>query len=259
MDIIKSIQVRMQNYTNAHFEKSKYGRRIAELRDKHKGQRCFICGNGPSLAAQDLTRLDELHEVTFATNRVYKIFPQTKWRPTYYVSEDPIIIRNIQKEINEIECDYKFIPAYLNWYENVDIKDAYYFKMNYKDANKVPYRFSENAAKELVGNGTVTITCIQLAVYMGFKEIYLIGVDHNFNKVIDENGKVVVDNSVKNYFCEGYDEDVKDEVEHNLGKTTKSYMNARAYCDKNGIKIYNATRGGKLEVFERASLDELIF
>ena len=167
MHIIRSLKTRIQNYTDKHFEKSTYGRKIAKLKDKHKGQRCFICGNGPSLSAEDLTKLHEMGEVTFATNRVYKIFPQTNWRPTYYVSEDPIILKPIIDEVNAIECEHKFIPAYLKWYENVNINNAYYFKMNYKNEENLKYSFSPNAAKEIIGNYTVTITCIQLAAYLG--------------------------------------------------------------------------------------------
>ena len=36
-----------------------------------------------------------------------------------------------------------------------------------------------------------------------------------------------------------------------------AYQAAREYADRHGIKIYNATRGGKLEVFERVDFDSL--
>ncbi len=31
----------------------------------------------------------------------------------------------------------------------------------------------------------------------------------------------------------------------------------KKYADKNGVKIFNATRGGMLEVFERVDLDDM--
>ena len=37
----------------------------------------------------------------------------------------------------------------------------------------------------------------------------------------------------------------------------KSYAEARKYSDRTGIKIYNATRGGQLEAFERKDFDEI--
>ena len=37
-----------------------------------------------------------------------------------------------------------------------------------------------------------------------------------------------------------------------------SYQKIKEYAEQRGIKIYNATRGGYLEVFERVNLDELL-
>ena len=74
----------------------------------------------------------------------------------------------------------------------------------------------------------------------------------------DENGNIIIDNTVKDYFCDNYNED-KEKLEiPNLDDSTKAYIAARKYCDKHNIKIYNATRGGKLEVFERVNFDEII-
>ena len=242
----------------ADFETTFYGKNIARFKDKHKGERCFIIGNGPSLTAADLTALHEKGEVTFGMNRIYNIFPQTQWRPVYYCCEDETIIRDTQKEINAIETKDKFIPIDLKWYHGVDITDAHWFCLNYNEEKGGKYNFSPNAAKQINCYGTVTLSCVQLAAYMGFKEIYLIGVDHNFAKIIDADGNVIENKDVKDYFCENYDTDIKEEVTHNLGQTTLSYMKARKYCDENGIKVFNATRGGKLEVYERVDLDKIL-
>ena len=40
-------------------------------------------------------------------------------------------------------------------------------------------------------------------------------------------------------------------------KALLAYKSTREYCDKNNIKISNATRGGKLEVFDRVDFDKL--
>ena len=37
----------------------------------------------------------------------------------------------------------------------------------------------------------------------------------------------------------------------------EGYMCAKEYAERHEIKIYNATRGGKLEVFERVDFDSL--
>lgn len=131
--------------------------------------------------------------------------------------------------------------------------------MNYDREKDEKYSFSTDISKQINCRGTVTFTCMQIAAYMGFSEIYLIGVDHNYQNIINDSGEVVVDNSVKDYFCKGYDEDIKDEVVHNMGNNTLAYIDAKKYCDESKkTKIYNATRGGKLEVFERVDLDILL-
>ena len=139
------------------------------------------------------------------------------------------------------------------------VKDACNFHLNYDEEKRCPFSFSTDIAHQLDCRGTVTFTCMQLAAYMGFSRIYLLGVDHNYQKTIDIHGNVVVDPNAKDYFCEGYDDDIKDAVVHDMGNNTRAYQDAKAYCDqtRGRTTIYNATRGGKLEVFERVGFDAL--
>ena len=83
---------------------------------------------------------------------------------------------------------------------------------------------------------------------MGFKEIYLLGVDFSFSS----NYKDACNHFIKNY----YTKDSK-AIFFADKESLQAYMSAREYADKNGIKIYNATRGGKLEVFDRVDFDSL--
>ena len=191
-------------------------------------------------------------------NRIYKMFEKTDWRPTFYVCEDELIAKEQQAEINAIPTDAKFIPIELKWWHDIDISNALYFHLNYNDNDRCRYSFSTDIAHQIDCRGTVTFTCMQIAAYMGFSEIYLLGVDHNYQRTIDINGNVIVDPNAKDYFCEGYDSDIKDIVVHDMGNNTRAYMDAKAYCDEtNKTTIYNATRGGKLEVFERVEFDSL--
>ena len=241
------------------FEKTRLGKRISKYHNKFLGKRCFIVANGPSLRAEDLDLLHQKGEITFGMNRIYKMFDQTDWRPTFYVCEDELIAKEQQKEINAIDAQEKFIPVELNWWHGIDINDALYFHLNYDESKRSKYSFSTDIAHQIECRGTVTFTCMQIAAYMGFSEIYLLGVDHNYQRTIDINGNVIVDPNAKDYFCEGYDEDIKDIVVHDMGNNTRAYIDAKKYCDETGrTTIYNATRGGKLEVFTRVDFEELI-
>ena len=240
-----------------HFDRTRYGRRLRKLRDIHKGERCFIVANGPSLTAEDLDRLQKEGEITFAMNRIYKMFPNTSWRPTYYACEDVNIFHESQDDINSLPAQIKFVPINHKWYNGVDIRDAAYFWANYDRKKDYPDSFSPEIAKQMDSMGTVTFTCINIAAYMGFKEIYLIGVDHNYQVTINEDGEKTFDPNAKDYFCDDYDDDIKDIVVHDMRQNTIAYRKAKKYCDAHGIHVFNATRGGKLEVFERVDFDSL--
>ena len=63
---------------------------------------------------------------------------------------------------------------------------------------------------------------------------------------------------MKNYFIEGYDDDVIKEVQHDLGNTTRAYYDVRRFIEKTDVKIYNASRKTKLEAFERVTFEEAL-
>ncbi len=258
MKIIKSIEARMQNWAAKNFDKTKYGKKLAKLKDSHKGELCFIIGNGPSLSVNDLNKLYEKKIPTFSTNRIFKLFEKTDWRPTYYVSEDILLMRDAQKIINDMPVKHRFIPINLKWYENVDIPNADYFYIEYQNPLTDTFGLSLNVPKYIRCRGTVTITCLQLAIYMGFSEVYLIGVDHNFAKMFDKNGNIVIDNTIKNHFSDDYDKGIFDQGFH-VDEATEAYMNVEQLSRKlKTFKVYNATRGGKLEVYERVDFDSLL-
>ena len=82
------IQPTMQN----NFENTSYGKTLSSYKNKYSGKRCFLIGNGPSLKAEDLTKLYKNGDITFAFNRVYNIFDDTEWRPKFYISQDEKIV-----------------------------------------------------------------------------------------------------------------------------------------------------------------------
>ena len=259
MNIIKSLQSRTQNLMAKNFSESPYGKKLKKFKNIHQGERCFIIGNGPSLRAEDLDTLMKNNEVTFGMNRIYKIFSETEWRPTYYCCEDVLIIKEKQEEINAIQAKTKFIPVNLKWYEDVKVDGASYFWLNYDREKDFLHSFSTDISKQIDCRGTVTFSCMQIAAYMGFRKIYLIGVDHNYSKIIDVSGNVVEDKNAGDYFCKDYDEDIKDVAVHDMRQSTLAYRDARRFADESigRVTIYNATRGGKLEEFERVDFDSL--
>ena len=132
------------------------------------------------------------------------------------------------------------------------------------DPEKDTIHFSDDISRCVYDGGTVTYFSIQCAAYMGFRQIILLGVDHSFAKEQTKDGKITVNDSVKNHFQNYQTDDFwgsgqKDEeaVVFPVDFATEAFAEAKRYADAHGIEILNATRGGKLEVFRRVNFDEL--
>ncbi|QOR65481.1 DUF115 domain-containing protein [Cytobacillus suaedae] len=252
--INKTIYITNKFINELLFPYSKNGKSIKELKDVHLNKRCFIIGNGPSLSIDDLTKLK--NDVTFAFNRIYYLFDQTEWRPTYYCSEDDKTIFKSREEINNLKVENKFFPVNFPRDYKIQFNNAKYYVFKFGDRNVEP-KFSDDIVKGIYWGNTVAYTAIQIAVYMGMKEIYLLGIDHNFSKMVNDKGEIIFDKTVKDYFTEKYNTDKDDLYIPNVEVSTRAFLAAKKYAEQNKIKIYNATRGGKLEVFQRVDFDKL--
>lgn len=256
MNLFESISERYKGYIIRNYSKSKYAKELKTFHDKHRGETCFIIGNGPSLKAEDLEMISQKGIPTFAFNRIYLMFDKTNWRPTYYISQDEKTLKNCTKEVNQMNLPYKFIPIFIDFYYDIHINNAVLFRLvsSHTDYPKM----SEDISSYVGDTTTVAVTAAQFAVYMGFKKIYLIGVDHSFSTYQNDKGEIIQDNFAKDYFTEEYNKDKADLYIPNLDASTRAFLSLKKFCDEKGVEVYNATRGGKLEVFPRVNFDEVI-
>lgn len=222
------------------------------IRQEKRKDRCFIVGNGPSLKIEDLNLLKE--EECFASNKCYKIFQNTTWRPLYYVVQDRYCLTD--DELNKLVCaKYIFIGSYCWRKHHIETENAICFRdVRIRDSDKLI--FSEDAKKRIISSYTVTFTILQIAVYLGYKEIYLLGMDHDFPYTFDESGNIQKNENISTHFFRA--ERNSDNGFANVEGMTKAYICAKKYADAHDIKIYNVTRGGKLEVFARKELEDVI-
>lgn len=229
--------------------------KLLRFKDIHLGKRCFIIGTGPSLATADLENLNG--EICFASNRIFEIFPQTSWRPTYYMNQDMLLIEKFASEIRELKAVAKFVPidAKKFFKESIDFD---YFVLRHKEYYPKQAEFSTNLCKYLGQGFTVTYGAIQMAHWMGFKEVYLLGIDHNYSISLDEKGHPVFDTKAQDYFA-GSKASNKGLNLPRIAESTIAYYTAQAFVkDHDGFFIYNATRGGKLEAFPRKALEDIL-
>lgn len=223
---------------------------LLKYKDKYKGHRCFLIGNGPSLQAEDLDRIYKCGDISFASNRIYLIYKLTKWRPTYYTMIDRIGLVESDRKLKELAESSCFFADYYytNWEHSDNVNYVSMINKIYKNEKII---FSNDITKGVASGRTVTYTMLQLACYMGFSKIYLLGVDFSWG----ENGS-------DTHFCKGYSDEKEENYQRNQAILDKeeirqAYISAKNYAEQHNIHIYNATRGGYLDVFERVDFDSL--
>ena len=238
---------------------NKNDKNIMAFKDKYIGNRCFIIGNGPSLEIKDLQKLHELGEYTFAFNKIYLAFEATKFRPTFYAIEDRLVANNVKMEVEKLENIYKFFPyEYKGLFGKLPNTCFYYMENRLKKSITFP-SFDPDPFHICLGE-TVTYSALQLAVFMGFNPIILLGIDFSFTipKNMPRNTNMVYDNGKVNHFHPDYRSKNEKWYAPDMRFQEMAYLQAHRYSITHDVKIYNATRGGKLDVFERVGLDRLL-
>ncbi len=235
-------------------------RKLYRYRNLHKGERCFLIGNGPSLRAEDLDKLR--NEKTIACNLVYQLFDQTNWRPTYHCITDSVYAKNMYLEFaDRIEGTF-FTNAYARKFMKRTPRDTVYVY----NLRREPYRVHGNMlAYYHPARATVMSFMIELAVYMGFTEIFLLGVDctnsfttgHFMPNYEPDRVNKAQETVIKKIF-HGERKTLAELGEYRLDRTQQAYALLKQYAQRRGVRIYNATRGGALELFERVDFDEVV-
>ena len=239
--------------------------RLQSLKGLYQGKRCFIMGNGPSLNHMDLTLFK--NEFVWGSNRCYLLYNRIDWRPKFYSAVDERVVPDIAGELNDIiqndETDtLYFIPL---WYRRNIMKadNVYWFDLRESEIESLPFRvFSTDPSDYVPGVATVTIALLQLAIYLGFNPIYLIGCDTNYKipkTVIHEGdaGLISTENDDANHFSPYYFGKNSKWHEPFVEKMIWHYEQAKTACELLEIQVLNATVGGKLEVFPRINYLDL--
>ncbi|MCS4198111.1 hypothetical protein [Salinibacter ruber] len=266
---------------------------ISEFKSLHSGDRVFIIGNGPSLKKTPMNKMKK--ETTIAMNRINLLFGETTWRPDYYIYYDIAYgKKNVSKKTLEHvekcieQSRHSFLP------ENSkdifgDRSDISYFvpkniSRNLKRENlKVKERaikkdeiekiWSTRVDEKIYNFGSTISAAGQLAAYMGFEQIFFVGTDlygikeRSSSLIVDILGKILpsgVCDKLSKYKEDHFDPDYtkngnrienRKVLNRNIIQTHKVIKIA---SEKFGFEVYNATIGGKLEVYQRKDLEKII-
>ena len=226
-----------------------HSRRIKKFENIHKGQRCFIIGTGPSLNKTNLSLIKE--EIIFGVNTLYRGLSKFGITCDYYAITDLDVWQKHFKNILGLDT-VLFLSGGAG--ESYLSKKRFFQKFQKNEPFLVrdlgsmwsSKCFSKDLSMGTYNGDTIIIDiCLQAAYYMGFKEVYLLGCDsdysglHRFDGLITENlqgGGVTGDWS----------------------KVFDSYEICKKIYEEDGREIINATVGGKLEIFKRKKLEEII-
>jgi hypothetical protein len=222
--------------------------RLAKLRNINRGKRCFIIGNGPSLRQTDLPRLKD--ELTFGLNRIYLAFPEWGFSTSYYLSINDLVIEQCAEDIQKLP-----MPKFIAWHARkhlAPLDDLFYLYTSYTGP-----KFAGDVRGRVWEGATVTYVALQLAYYLGFQTVILIGVDHSFTTQGKPNSTIVSQGDDPNHFHAGYFGKGFRWQLPDLETSERAYAMAREAYHKDGRIVLDATVGGKLTVFPKVDYDSL--
>ena len=224
----------------------KVSEKLAPWRGAFEGYRCVIIGNGPSINRMDLACLKD--EYTFGMNRIYLKFQEWGFETDFLACVNDTVLDQFREDFLKLE-----MPKFFNWRHGQHFADDPNSLLLHSKAGIKP---NGEIIEGLFNSGfTVTNACLEIAYFLGFSEVVLIGVDHSYQHEKGHGGKTVVaDGDDKNHFHKDYfGKGVKWQLP-NLKGSEFAYHRMRDLYEQDHRRIIDATLEGKLQIFEKDDL-----
>jgi len=206
---------------------------------------CIIAANGPSLNSYNYYLVNKYP--IFILNRGYL---KKELKPRWLVVVNDLVISQFKDEILSQPVEKIFACSCIG-----NSKKVFPLKFTPDEPS-----FQPDIIKPLWQGHTVTYIALQIAYWMGFEKVILIGLDHNYPRAQGKpTNKMVVSDSEdidhfdKNYFGKG----IKWHLP-NLEKSELAYEIAKEYYRNHHRIILNATPESKLDIFPKMELEEAI-
>jgi hypothetical protein len=157
---------------------------ITQFYNMHKGQKCFMIGAGPSLTPEILDAIKD--EESFAMNNISMIYPETEWRPTYYIN----VARTTNRDEHWARCATESVELARHnfmWSSNIWlVKDRLKKECNVSLLSCAAFPQWSWVPFDWVSRwGSSMFAALQIAVFLGFNPIYLLGCDLNYENSLD--------------------------------------------------------------------------
>lgn len=220
--------------------------RLSTLRNRHSG-RVVIVANGPSLNQMDLRFLKR--EAVIGMNKIYLGLQKFGFYPRYYIAVNEKVIRQSVEQIRAMNC-VKIIGE-----RGAEVVKEDALTYHVKTRN-VQSRFSKDITQGIHEGWTVTYAALQLAYYLSFEEVVIIGMDHRFEYSGQPNESRYLEGRDPNHFSPEYFSD-QDWDNPDLEKSEESYRIARKVYEEDGRRIIDATVNGACNIFERGDYHDI--
>lgn len=218
---------------------------IRKYKNIHKGKRCFIVATAPSLCVEDLNMIT--NEYSFGVNSIVNVFDKTEWRPTYYGVQDSGVekvkdkILKHRSEIQEFFVGISPVKAMIPHFGCEEVNYLLNILDHDRRGTKHILKTTDKADHYLYDGFSITYSMIELAMYMGFTKIILLGVDCDYSGSqlhFDNYTTAKVPNASINMY--------------------QAFVHMRKYAEDKGVRIMNASRGFKLKAFECRTLEDIL-
>jgi len=197
----------------------------------------------------DLERLNGHY--LFGMNKIQMIFEQVPLDLSYHVCVNPLVIEQSLEDFRKLDC-----PSFLAYRDvtmNLPPSEPFY----YLSTGNAPFGFSETILVHVFEGWTVTYVALQIAYYMGFERVFLVGVDHNFKVEGKPNEKQLLEEDDSNHFAPGYFKGHQWQLP-DLEGSEIAYRMAKFFFERDGRQVIDATVEGKLQVFPKIDYDEAL-
>ena len=227
-------------------------------------QRCFILATGPSIQNQDISFLQNEYCISVSNFFVHPLFSHI--RPAFHIFagwHPPITheqMRSWWEDAAKHFIKNERIKVFLNASDKIIEEKSDVFKNQQVHYYYGGGRFPVDFTRQIPEIQTVVHIAIYLAIYIGIKEIYLLGCDHNWLLHYGKSMHFYAEEQhafTRNNYSEW--SEVKD-----IGDEFKTYANLwdiyrriRIEATQNNVSIYNATPGSLLDIFPRKELTKL--
>jgi len=215
---------------------------LEEFRNRYRGSRCVIIGNGPSLNQMDLDVLRA--EYTFGLNRIYLLFPKWGFQTTFLVAINRFVIKQYRKEIHA-----QNLVKILNWRHREsfppDEKTVYVCSSPGREMD------GDILTGYFTGGGTVTNVALEMAYYLGFEEVILIGIDHTYSAKGEPGMPMRSTQADKDHFDPTYFGPGAVWQLPNYMTMEEGYWRAKHLFESNGRQVVDGTFNGNLQIFPK--------